>query len=72
MFSALLYAVEQGRIIFENIRKFVIYLLSCNISEVLVVFIASVINALAALAALADIVFESRDRCLPGTSPWSR
>ena len=44
-FSTIVVAVEQGRIIFENIRKFVIYLLSCNISEVLVVFIASVVNA---------------------------
>ncbi len=44
-FSTIVVAVEQGRIIFENIRKFVIYLLSCNISEVLVVFAASVVNA---------------------------
>ncbi len=44
-FSTIIVAVEQGRIIFENIRKFVIYLLSCNISEVMVVFAASVVNA---------------------------
>ncbi|MHC4168878.1 MAG: cation-translocating P-type ATPase, partial [Planctomycetota bacterium] len=44
-FSTIVVAVEQGRIIFENIRKFVIYLLSCNISEVMVVFAASVVNA---------------------------
>jgi Ca2+-transporting ATPase len=44
-FSTIVVAVEQGRIIFENIRKFVIYLLSCNISEVMIVFAASVIDA---------------------------
>jgi Ca2+-transporting ATPase len=44
-FSTIVVAVEQGRIIFENIRKFVVYLLSCNISEVMVVFAASVVNA---------------------------
>jgi len=44
-FSTIIIAVEQGRIIFENIRKFVIYLLSCNISEVMVVFAASLVNA---------------------------
>lgn len=44
-FSTIVAAVEQGRIIFENIRKFVVYLLSCNISEVMVVFAASIINA---------------------------
>ncbi|MEK9506298.1 cation-translocating P-type ATPase [Gaopeijia maritima] len=30
-------AVEEGRVIFENIRKFVFYLFSCNVAEVLVV-----------------------------------
>jgi len=35
-------AVKEGRIIFDNVRKFVNYLLSCNVGEVLVVFLASV------------------------------
>jgi Ca2+-transporting ATPase len=30
-------AIEQGRIIFDNIRKFVFYLFSCNLAEILVV-----------------------------------
>lgn len=38
-------AVEQGRAIFENIRKFVVYLLSCNISEVLIVSLATLAGA---------------------------
>jgi Ca2+-transporting ATPase len=33
-------AVEQGRVIFDNIRKFIFYLFSCNLSEVLVLFVA--------------------------------
>ena len=41
-FSTITAAVEQGRVIFGNIRKFVVYLLSCNISEVMTVGIASV------------------------------
>jgi Ca2+-transporting ATPase len=44
-FSTIVAAVEQGRVIFRNIRKFVFYLLSCNISEILVVALAAVINA---------------------------
>ena len=44
-FSTILVAVEQGRIIFNNIRKFVLYLLSCNVSEVMIVFMASLVNA---------------------------
>ncbi len=34
-------AVEQGRIIYSNIRKFVFYLLSCNVAEVAIIFIAA-------------------------------
>jgi Ca2+-transporting ATPase len=33
-------AVEQGRIIYSNIRKFVFYLLSCNVAEIAIIFIA--------------------------------
>ncbi|OGO15862.1 MAG: ATPase [Chloroflexi bacterium RBG_13_68_17] len=33
-------AVEQGRIIYSNIRKFVFYLLSCNVAEILIIFLA--------------------------------
>jgi Ca2+-transporting ATPase len=34
-------AVEEGRIIFDNIRKFVFYLFSCNVAEVFVLLTAS-------------------------------
>jgi len=40
-FSSIVVAIEQGRVIFGNIRKFVIYLLSCNLSEVLIVCLAT-------------------------------
>lgn len=33
-------AVEQGRVIYSNIRKFVFYLLSCNLAEIAVIFTA--------------------------------
>lgn len=39
-FTTIIAAMHQGRIIFENIRTFVIYLMSCNVSEVLVVGLA--------------------------------
>jgi len=44
-FSTIVVAVEQGRVIFDNIRKFVLYLLSCNISEIMTVGLASLFNA---------------------------
>ncbi len=39
-FATIVVAMRQGRVIFENIRKFVVYLMSCNVSEVLIVGIA--------------------------------
>ncbi len=41
-FTSIVAAVEQGRIIFSNIRRMVLYLLSCNLSEILVVCLAAV------------------------------
>jgi len=43
-FSSIVAAVEQGRIIFNNIRKFVLYLLSCNVGELMVVGVATLAN----------------------------
>lgn len=43
-FTSIVHAIEQGRAIFENIRKFVIYLLSCNLSELLVVSLVYIFN----------------------------
>jgi Ca2+-transporting ATPase len=39
-FPTIVKAIREGRIIFGNIRRFVAYLLSCNLSEVLVVGLA--------------------------------
>ena len=36
-FSSIVAAVREGRVIFRNIQRFVAYLLSCNLSEILVV-----------------------------------
>jgi len=43
-FSSIVMAIKQGRVIFDNIRKFVIFLLSCNLSELLIIATAAVLN----------------------------
>ena len=43
-FSSIVEAVRQGRIIFDNIRKFVVYLLSGNVGEILAVGIAATLG----------------------------
>ena len=44
-FATIVKAVEQGRVVFDNLRKFILFLLSCNVSEVLIIFFATLIAA---------------------------
>ena len=41
-YASIVSAVEQGRIIYSNIRKFVYYLISCNMAEIMIIFIPTV------------------------------
>ncbi len=42
-FATIVHAVEEGRVIYSNIRKFVGFLLSCNVGEILVIFITMLV-----------------------------
>ncbi len=39
-FASIVSAIEEGRIIYSNIRKFVFYLLACNVGEILIIFLS--------------------------------
>ena len=43
-FASIIAAIKQGRIIYSNIRKFVYFLLACNIGEILIIFVAMLIG----------------------------
>jgi Ca2+-transporting ATPase len=41
-FGSIVAAIREGRVIFGNLRRFLVYLLSCNISEIMIVALAVV------------------------------
>ncbi|GAB2811548.1 cation-translocating P-type ATPase [Ferruginibacter profundus] len=43
-FATIVKAVREGRRIYENIRKFILYVLSCNLGEILTIFLAPILG----------------------------
>lgn len=43
-YASIVLAIEAGRVIYDNIRKFVFYLLSCNVGEILIIFAAILVG----------------------------
>ncbi len=51
-FASIIAAVEEGRTIHANVQRFVLFLLSCNVAEVMVVFLALAVVGEAVLTPL--------------------
>jgi P-type Ca2+ transporter type 2C len=51
-YASIVAAVEQGRIIYSNIRKFVFFLLSSNVAEIMIIFLAIMAGLPAPLTAI--------------------
>ena len=51
-FASIVNAVEEGRGIYDNIQKFLHYLLACNAGEVLLMFVAALVGWPAPLTAI--------------------
>ncbi|MGD2104941.1 MAG: cation-translocating P-type ATPase [Anaerolineae bacterium] len=51
-YASIVSAVEQGRIIYSNIRKFVYFLLSCNLAEIMVIFLGTIFGSGSPLTAI--------------------
>lgn len=43
-YATIVAAVKEGRVIFDNLIKFITYLISCNISEIFIIFAAAVMR----------------------------
>jgi Ca2+-transporting ATPase len=51
-YASIVSAIEQGRIIYNNIRKFVFFLLSSNVAEIMVIFLTALAGLPAPLTAI--------------------
>jgi Ca2+-transporting ATPase len=51
-YASIVSAIEQGRVIYSNIRKFVYYLISCNMAEIMIIFLGTLITGTSPLAAI--------------------
>ncbi len=51
-YASIVAAVEQGRVIYANIRKFVFFLLSSNVAEIMVIFLAALAGLPSPLTAI--------------------
>ncbi len=51
-YASIVHAVEQGRVIYGNIRKFVFFLLSSNAAEIMIIFLATLAGLPAPLTAI--------------------
>jgi P-type Ca2+ transporter type 2C len=75
-FATIVVAVREGRSVFDNLRKFILFLLSCNISEVLIVFLTTFIAPAPALRPLQllwiNLVTDGLPALALGVDPPSR
>lgn len=51
-YASIVAAVEQGRVIYSNIRKFVYFLISCNMAEIATIFLATMAGFKSPLSAI--------------------
>ena len=72
-FPTIVKAIREGRVIFGNIRRFVAYLLSCNLSEVLAVGLAVLFTLPLPMLPLQILYLNLVTDVFPlSRSPWAK
>lgn len=64
-FSTIINAVKEGRTIYQNLKKFVFYIFSCNIGELITVFTAIILGIPAPLTAILILSVDIGTDVLP-------
>lgn len=64
-FGTIVTAIEEGRTIYQNLKKFVFYIFSCNIGELVTVFTAIILNIPAPLTAILILAVDLGTDVLP-------
>ncbi len=64
-FSTIINAVREGRTIYQNLKKFVFYIFSCNIGELFTVFTAIILGIPAPLTAILILSVDIGTDVLP-------
>ena len=71
-FPTILEAMREGRVIFGNIRNFAVYLMSCNVSQLLVVGLAVGAGLPTPLLPLQILFLNVVTGVFPAARPWPR
>jgi len=64
-FASIITAVEEGRRIYQNLKKFVWYIFSCNIGELTTIFVAILLGVPAPLTAILILAIDLGTDVLP-------
>jgi len=67
-YSTIISAVKEGRTIYDNLKKFVFYIFSCNFAELLTVFAAIILNLPAPLTAILILCVDLGTDVLPAVA----
>jgi Ca2+-transporting ATPase len=71
-FNTITQAIEIGRLILFNIRKFTMYLLSCNLSEIMIMLLAIILSLPFPLTSSSITINEYGNRYISSISPCCR